>query len=159
MVRCVYNLVDDLGHTASIYTSWASLDDKRIVVLVCPFVATCYCGLDLWHEALEVCCRGLLWMVAIEVCGLRGLAPMSAPEYVDTTSFSFGDSELVRGASSSNGCSIYLESLPYQRLFHHSLVEIVPLSFPLFFFGRSYLYYLASLLPLVLSFAATVHPG
>ncbi|GJR29228.1 hypothetical protein Tco_1105460 [Tanacetum coccineum] len=36
-------------------------------------------------------------------------------KYVDTASFSFGGSELVRGASSSNGCSIYLESLPYQR--------------------------------------------
>ncbi|GKF41950.1 hypothetical protein Tco_0125292, partial [Tanacetum coccineum] len=55
MVRCVYILVDHLGHTTSIYTSWASLNDKRIVVLVCslsprvivvmvcPFVTTCYC--------------------------------------------------------------------------------------------------------------------
>ncbi|GJZ91423.1 hypothetical protein Tco_0663350 [Tanacetum coccineum] len=43
MVRCVCNMVDHLGHTTSIYTSWASLDDKRIMVLVCPFITTCYC--------------------------------------------------------------------------------------------------------------------
>ncbi|GJV38858.1 hypothetical protein Tco_1417298 [Tanacetum coccineum] len=77
---------------------------------------------------------------ALEIC---------SRECVDTTSFSFEGSKLVIGASSSTGCSIYLESLPYQRLFHHSLVEVVPLSFPLFFFGMSYLYYPASLLPLV----------
>ncbi|GJT86224.1 hypothetical protein Tco_1067941 [Tanacetum coccineum] len=55
-------------------------------------------------------------------------------EYVDTASFSFGGSELVRGASSSHGCSISLEILPYQRLFHHPLVEIISLSFPVFCF-------------------------
>nr|GEV38544.1 hypothetical protein [Tanacetum cinerariifolium] len=44
--------------------------------------------------------------------------------------------------------------LPYQRLFHHPLVEIISLSFPIFCFGMSYLYYLAQLLPLVISFVA-----
>ncbi|GKD81918.1 hypothetical protein Tco_1348757, partial [Tanacetum coccineum] len=79
--------------------------------------------------------------------------------YVDTASFSFGGSELVRGASSSHGCSISLERLPYQSLFHHPLVEIISLSFLVFCFGRSYLYYSAPLLPLVISFASSVHPG
>nr|GEW83186.1 retrovirus-related Pol polyprotein from transposon TNT 1-94 [Tanacetum cinerariifolium] len=48
------NLYAMTGHTTSIYTSWASLEDKRIVVMfvllsprvivvmVCPFVTTCY---------------------------------------------------------------------------------------------------------------------
>ncbi|GJX56603.1 hypothetical protein Tco_0286500 [Tanacetum coccineum] len=80
-------------------------------------------------------------------------------EYVDTASFSFRGSELVGGASSSHGCSISLERLLYQRLFYHPLVEIISLSFPIFCFGRSYLYYSAPLLPLVISFAASVHPG
>ncbi|GKA71259.1 hypothetical protein Tco_0777398 [Tanacetum coccineum] len=53
MVRCVYNLVYDLGHTASIYTSLASLDDKRIV-----------------RSAPEVCSRGLLQMSAPEARSL-----------------------------------------------------------------------------------------
>ncbi|GJY99310.1 hypothetical protein Tco_0516740, partial [Tanacetum coccineum] len=94
--------------------------------------------------------RGLLEKSALDVC---------FREYVDTASFSFKGSKLVRGASSSHGCSISLEILPYQRLFHHPLVEIISLNFPVFCFGRSYLYYPAPLLPLVISFAASVHPG
>nr|GEV37398.1 ribonuclease H-like domain-containing protein [Tanacetum cinerariifolium] len=43
-------------------------------------------------------------------------------------------SKLYKGASSSNDCLSYLESLPYQRLFHHSLVGNAPLSFPFFHF-------------------------
>ncbi|GJZ61776.1 hypothetical protein Tco_0617913 [Tanacetum coccineum] len=50
--------------------------------------------------------RGLLEKSALDVC---------FREYVDIASFSFGGSELVRGASSSHGCSISLEILPYQR--------------------------------------------
>ncbi|GJT47973.1 hypothetical protein Tco_0974130 [Tanacetum coccineum] len=56
-------------------------------------------------------------------------------EYVDIASFSFGGSELVRGASSSHDHSISLERLPHQRLFHHPLVEIISLSFPIFCFA------------------------
>ncbi|GKE75054.1 hypothetical protein Tco_1537095 [Tanacetum coccineum] len=40
---------------------------------------------------------------------------LTCSEYVDTTSFTFRGSELVRGASSSNGCLIYLKSFPNQR--------------------------------------------
>ncbi|GJU62976.1 reverse transcriptase domain-containing protein [Tanacetum coccineum] len=68
----------------------------------------------------EVYSRGLLRRSALE---------FRFGEYVDTTSFSFRGSELVRGASSSHGCSISLEILPYQRLFHHPLVEIISLNF------------------------------
>ncbi|GJZ57582.1 hypothetical protein Tco_0613076 [Tanacetum coccineum] len=54
------------------------------------------------EEAFEmVWTCGLLWMSALEVC---------SGEYVDATFFSFGGSELVRGASSSNGLHPHLSS-------------------------------------------------
>nr|GEV66342.1 hypothetical protein [Tanacetum cinerariifolium] len=49
----------------------------------------------------------LLWKL------LQLLRPL-AEKYVDIASFSFRGSELVKGASSSHGCLISLERLPYQ---------------------------------------------
>ncbi|GJW20896.1 hypothetical protein Tco_0031518 [Tanacetum coccineum] len=68
-------------------------------------------GIPFWHR-----------MSLSDFLDLRSALEFCSREYVDTTSFYFGGSELVRGASSSNGCSIYLESLPYQRLAYVILV-------------------------------------
>nr|GEV20837.1 hypothetical protein [Tanacetum cinerariifolium] len=77
----------------------SALELEEIYLIMSPqssIMCLSYVMLD-----LNVCCSGML-----NECDI---------EYVDTMSFSFGGSELVRGASLSNGCSIYLKSFPYQR--------------------------------------------
>ncbi|GJR99699.1 hypothetical protein Tco_0316208 [Tanacetum coccineum] len=59
-VGVVCNLVDHLGYTPFIYTSEASLKDKIIMALGCPFVTKYHCG-----PSLSFCHQVLLWSLGL----------------------------------------------------------------------------------------------
>nr|GEW90695.1 hypothetical protein [Tanacetum cinerariifolium] len=108
----------------------------------------------LQKSTLDVCSRGDKKNIDSVGDSPRVIHCLSVVNYKPSLHKPKQGSELARRPSSSHGCSISFERLPYQRIFHHPLVEIKPLSFPIFCLGRSYLYYSAPLLPLMIYFAA-----